>query len=291
MSGLNGDDLGAMGETKFADLCARAGLIFNKASERDRAGWDFMINLDVDESADSPLDERRGQPTCVVQVKATCQRNGSVRMTLSMAERLAKDANPCFICILKADEDSEFLDAYLLHITGQRLAAILRRLRQESKKAIDSEPLASAGQEPNWQTAARNARLNKLYIVFTPRKDERIDVSGPALRAALMAACGNDAALYSSQKETQRRELGYSEAPLQVVAKFNPTELSELQDAFLGLRESVEVAEMNGTETRFDITLPQFSHLGGKISIQPAPLDVCRMTFRAPGLLSSAAQI
>lgn len=284
MGRLNGDDLGALGELKFAELCAKTGLIFNKSSDRDRAGWDFIVNLDFDESSNTSLDKRRGPSSCVVQVKATSQSTGSVRLALGMADRLAKDLNPCFVCVLKADMNFEFTDIYLVHITGHRLAAILRRLREESRKAIDDDHLASDNGGPDWRSATQKPRLNRLSISFTPTPEERIPVSGAALRAALEAACGKDVNLYSSNKEKQLLELGYEGSPIQVVTKLDAIKRSELEEAFLGLRESVSVSEMSATEIRFDIELPEFSSFGGKLSIRPSAVDTCQMTFRAPGL-------
>jgi len=89
---LTADELGEAGELQFADLAARARLFANK-SQRDRTGWDYVVEFPMPEAGPGiSLDARR--PTlCKIQVKATTDRE-PVRLRLSSAERLAKQEAP-----------------------------------------------------------------------------------------------------------------------------------------------------------------------------------------------------
>jgi hypothetical protein len=66
-----------------------------------------------------------------------------------MAERLAKEPKPSFIVVLEVDREKQFTDAYLVHVAGNRLEAILKRLRAEQKEDPDGA-------------------LHKKHISFTP---------------------------------------------------------------------------------------------------------------------------
>ncbi|MGO4660194.1 hypothetical protein AB4Z34_36430, partial [Ensifer sp. 2YAB10] len=131
MSNLTSDELGEKGESRFRELCADAKLVCNK-SERDRVGWDFTVDFGFSSQGDISLDKRLPPVSCQVQVKTITSNSRSVRVRLNMAERLAKDVKPAFIFVLRVNDKNSFIDAYLLHIYGSRLEAILKRLRKES---------------------------------------------------------------------------------------------------------------------------------------------------------------
>lgn len=72
-------------------LCDRAGIVCNK-SDRDRAGWDFIVDFPLSEAGtDIFLDQRR-KTRCNVQFKATAvPGNGMVALKHSATDLLAKD--------------------------------------------------------------------------------------------------------------------------------------------------------------------------------------------------------
>jgi hypothetical protein len=101
---LNSDELGEKGESRFKEFCADAKLICNK-SDRDRAGWDFIVDFPfVDQKALS-LDNRVAPSSCHIQVKTVYASTRSVRLKLNMAERLAKELKPSFVFVIKVNED------------------------------------------------------------------------------------------------------------------------------------------------------------------------------------------
>jgi hypothetical protein len=269
MSKLNSDELGEKGESRFRELCADAKLVCNK-SERDRVGWDFTVDFGFVCQDNVSLDKRLPPISCQVQVKTIISSGRSIRVRLNMAERLAKVNKPAFIYVLRVNADKTFADAYLLNISGGRLASILKRLRKETA------------------TGTPQDKINKLEITFTIKNDERVDISGESLRLAIEKYCGTDIAEYGEKKQEQIRKLGYEGAPFQMNVSFNPTNQTELEEIFLGIREQVDVSEVETFETRFDIKLPLEKPQPAKITIKPTPSSKCRLTFRAPQFLPAS---
>ena len=176
--------LGTKGEQRFGELCADAGLTSNKAGV-DLAGWDFIVNFEIDNAQSTWLDRRRTPYSCYVQVKTTWEESKSVRLKLNMAERLAIEAIPTFICIFKVRRNLQFADAYLIHIGDDRLASILKRLRR-AQADMDRVP------------------LDKQFISFTPREEERIDVTGIASRSVCCQHWGRPPLLHRSETKSAR---------------------------------------------------------------------------------------
>jgi len=118
---LTSDELGEAGETLFANLCVRAGFTCNK-SNRDRTGWDFVVELPMAGPDAGALDARL--PTaCAVQLKSTASA-GPVKLSLSSIERLAKDPRPAFVVVLRLTPEGEPRTGYLIHLLGPALARV-----------------------------------------------------------------------------------------------------------------------------------------------------------------------
>jgi len=221
--------LGLKGECRFQELCAEAMLAANK-SGNDVMGWDFIVEV-----PDSPsetgllLDQRRAGPTCRIQVK-TVWKSDEIRaeMTLSAAERLAKPAEPAFVCILVVAEDLAVVEASLVHIAGDNLARILKRLRQ-----------AEAGLKPN--------PLNKQKVTFTTLDGERFTPTGENLRNALLSACGSDSKLYRDRKEEELEKLGYELGRYQLKVELQVGSTDEIVEMALGLRPVTVLSALTTT--------------------------------------------
>lgn len=104
---LNSDELGVKGESIFTQLCVDAKLVCNK-SERDRTGWDFIVEFPfVPLTNKTSLDRRLGPISCVFQQKTIWYPNKRVKLLLSSVERLAKDLKPSFIYVIRINEDPQ----------------------------------------------------------------------------------------------------------------------------------------------------------------------------------------
>lgn len=265
MKRLSPDDLGEKGESRFRELCADEGLVCNRV-ERDRVGWDFIVDFGFSDVRSVSLDKRLAPRSCLIQVKTIFEKNRSVKVRLNMAERLAKDLKPAFILVFQVDDRKQITRAFLLHIIDERLASILARLRRESANGTNRD------------------RINRKEISFTPEDFEQIEVSGTALREAMERLAGDDPTSYAAEKRKQIQRLGYEHAPYEVNVSLVATGQLELEEIFLGLRKEVTVLEISSFERRFDIRLPVLEPQPAKITIKPKPVDRCRLTFRATGL-------
>jgi hypothetical protein len=126
---LNSDELGEKGEKRFAELCADAKLICNRAS-RDRTGWDFIVEFPFSPpTPQQPMDRRQQPPECRVQVKTIWEGQARVSLRLSSAERLAKALQPTCICVLRVDNSLAFKSIHVIHVVDDVLSNILREVR------------------------------------------------------------------------------------------------------------------------------------------------------------------
>jgi hypothetical protein len=251
---LDPDALGKLGENYFGALCAGANLTYNSSLNWDRAGWDFIIDFQLDESGVVPLDRRKSPISCRVQQKTIYASSKSVTLALKMAERLAKDPMPTFISIFKVDEANKVTESYLVHMSGGRLASILKRLREENDVRSSED-------------------LKDKTISFTPTDDEKIEFSSAALLAELSKHIGNDIHAYEEQKKKELATIGFEDMPYSGKFLVNAVDQAAFNDMFLGLATEVEVQNMEITETRFGITLPESVSKKAKISINPIPFD------------------
>jgi len=117
---INADSQGEMGQAEFQKICAAVGLTCNK-SDRDRTGWDFIIEFPFESGSSTVVETRQTPLSCHVQVKTLLEKNDRFKMRLSSAERLAKELKPAFVYVFTINEASEFTSAYILHIFGESL--------------------------------------------------------------------------------------------------------------------------------------------------------------------------
>ena len=263
------DDLGEAGERLFAGLCSRVPLVCNK-SERDRTGWDFVVEFPMPEDrAATSLDAR--QPTaCSVQLKSTTLA-GPVQASLSSMERLAKDPRPSFLVVFRLEPDGTGRFGYLVPMLGPPLRRILKRLRS-----------AQAG---------RRFDLNKLRISFDYRAlGERFALTPEGLAGALQRACGDDRDAYVSEKQRQLQELGYEDGGWEAEATVWIENADHLSDVILGL-EPLKPQSLRAFDTRFGIRLP---YAGAELEdleelrLTPPSMGPCIVSVRGAGLTPAA---
>lgn len=266
---MNSDELGEKGESHFKEICADAGLICNK-SDRDRSGWDFIVEFPLDKAKETTLDKRISPLSCHIQLKTMKDGNKSFKMRLTSAERLAKEVKPAFVYVFLVNEKLQFTRSYILHFTGDRLSAVLKKLRVEELK----------GTSPN--------KINKKTISITVRDIECIGTTGESLRGALVSTCGNDIYDYMVKKSEELKCLGYTESPYKGAMTLLPSYEDEIVDAFLGLKNDLKLLSFQVNESRFGIDLPLDSFGEGKIHFDPNPCDQCTIVIRSDSLSGPA---
>jgi hypothetical protein len=268
-NGLMPDELGAAGESLFAGLCARAGLVCNK-SDRDRTGWDFVVEFPMPQpGVGIPLDGR--SPTaCAVQLKSTATA-GPIKVRLSAAERLAKDPRPAFIVVFRLTPGGEGITGFLIHLVDRALGKVLHRLRvAHANKAFDV----------NRATISFDHRKLGTQFVLTPH----------GLRQALLDAMSDDPAAYVAEKQRQLSELGYRGMGLEAEVLVRLENIAHLSDIALGLAP-LKPERLRAYDTRFGIRLPYVGPVFDDIEemrIDPPSVGRCVVAIRGAGLLPAA---
>lgn len=266
---LDSDALGKLGEDQFKLWCSSTNLTCNRSLDWDRAGWDFELDFEFDESPGDSLDRRKGPISCRVQQKTIWHTSDSVRLSLRMAERLAKETGPSFISVIKIGEDKQPVDAYLIHMRGERLAAVLKRLREVVADATGLD-------------------LKDKTISFIPTPEERIGLSGAALRAKLVEHIGQDMHAYVERKQQERKTLGYEAGPYVGTFQIAGGGDRALGDLFLGLRKNLDITDVEVFETRFGVTLPETSGASATLSLEPSPFSDGVISFFAEDSIEPA---
>lgn len=258
---LPSDELGEKGESRFRELCADAKIICNKA-DRDRAGWDFIVEFPFEKpDQTSTLDKRPPPISCRVQVKTINRDVGKIKVRLSGAERLAKEPGPAFICVLEVGDDLIFDNIYMIHLSGRNLERILKRLREAHK--------------------AGDVAINKSYITFDLKKEsQKIAVSGAAFRDSIVEAVGKNPIVYVDRKRDQLETIGFDQSRFIVKTTLKADSYEDLVDAFLGLKD-VQYETFESFERRFGIELPFESDNDSTIKIQPNSIEKCQLKFRS----------
>lgn len=230
------DELGVVGENMFRTLCGQARLVCNK-SDRDVTGWDFIVEFPMAApDAAVPLDQRAAD-ACHVQLKSTAGESGSrVSAKLSAVERLAKAPRPAVIVAFRLRPDGQPLVGYVIHLIGDELARVLRRLRAaEANRAFE---------------------INRATISFDYLKaGTRFELSPDGLKAALQAAVGDDPAGYIQEKQRQLGELGYEDGGLEGEALIWIDGPEHFNDIMLGLAP-IQPKRLKLFDRRFGIRIP-----------------------------------
>lgn len=268
------DDLGEWGESHFRALCAAGGLVANKA-ERDKMGWDFMVEVPpVAPTPALPLDQRPNGLRCRVQVKTHWRRDDDrVEMSLSAAERLAKDPGPSFVVVLTAEasagEDLRLVDSHLIHMLDDNLERVLKRLREN-----EADPNANSLAE---QTISYRSKIAGKQ--FLPK--------GSALRDALARDCGADPQTYIARKNTQLKMLGYAAGRYEVKTTIKANNVDEFVEMLLGLRPA-PAENLETYDTRFGVQVPiNPTATRAEIKFDPPSLK-CTVRVRGEGLTPPA---
>ncbi|TFF20556.1 hypothetical protein E3C22_16745 [Jiella endophytica] len=264
-----GNDLqriGDIGENKFKDLCDKAGLHCSKPVP-DRTGKDWLVEFPL-EGFDilMPYDKRPAAKCVVVQVKTVTSTKRPVTMKLSAAERLAKDLKPAVVCMMVYDRDEgEVIEARFVHILGDNLASILKRLRKGQKRMEDA--------------------LHKLTIGFGADKGFEVPLTKEGFYDALSAVAAPSMDRYAAEKQRQIDTVGYGFDRLSGKLKFFEMSREDLADVFLGIKQ-VPLRELQISEKRFDIELPFLSISenveGAMVSIEPEPVTECILSTVDP---------
>ncbi|NMW31224.1 hypothetical protein HKD42_04040 [Altererythrobacter sp. RZ02] len=259
---LNSDQLGKKGESRFPELCIDADLTPNAATW-DRKGWDFILDWPHPKNSKA-FDNRPAPLSCLVQLKTVWTSSSSIKLRLSSVEHIAKKNEPAFIYVLRANDDLTFRDALIVHLDGDFLAMVLKKLRQAR----------ADGKKPN--EVFITVSLKKWFIPLS--------ADGASLRSWIETSVGPSTVECADLKQKQLSNLGYETGGKFLHTTFKGENAEHLIDAFLGLRP-IEVTNISATEKRFDIELPDtdFTPDLGTMHISPSPRDTCNILVEDDG--------
>lgn len=257
------DELGAVGENIFRTLSGQARLVCNK-SDRDVTGWDFIVEFPMATPEGMVSLDQRSADACHVQLKSTAGESGSrVSAKLSAVERLAKAPRPALIVVLRLRPNGQPLVGYVIHLIGDKLARVLRRLRvAEANRAFD---------------------VNRATISFNYLKaGVRFELSPKGLTSALQAAIGNDPAGYIQEKQRQLGELGYEDGGIEGQALIWIDSPEHYNDIMLGFAP-VKPKHLELFDRRFGIRIPYRGALLDSIEefrVELPHIDNCSVVVR-----------
>jgi hypothetical protein len=264
---IRSDRLGNIGEGRFRELCELAGLNVSKPSP-DMTGKDFHVEFPfLEPNGSHTLDTRPAALEFYAQVKTIVSPKTRVVLSLSVAERLARDPKPTFIVVVRLAAGSkhgsipEYSDISLIHVYNDVLAAILKRLRQAH--------------------VAGNAELHKQNISFKLNSANFVGINPQAIRSRVEELIGRSMIEYANLKHRQVTELGYGLSRFELKLHFDAVRPSEFVDGLLGLRD-LPTLRVEHFERRFGISLPVDDHSifeRSKIKIEPHPVAKCFITL------------
>lgn len=260
---LKSDQLGAAGEGLFHTLSERAQLVSNK-SNRDVTGWDFFVQFPIDEMVFPQALDQRPANACYVQLKSTAGENGTrVSARLSAVEHLAKAPGPALIVVFRLRSDGEPVAGYLIHLLGDELARILKRLRQaEAEQRFD---------------------INHAWISFDYVKSgRRFSLTPDGYREAIENACSKDPASYITEKQRQLAELGYEDGGIEAEVLFRIEGREHLDRVLLGL-VPIKPKRLAAFDARFGIRIPYRGDLFDgveELTLTPPTVGRCRVAIR-----------
>lgn len=260
---LTSDQIGAAGEGLFQTLSERGQLVANK-SNRDVTGWDFFVQFPIGETTFPQTLDQRAANACYVQLKSTTGESGTrVSARLSAVEHLAKVAGPALIVVFRLRSDGEPVAGYLIHLLGDELARILKRLRQsEAEQRFD----------------INHASISYDYV----KSGRRFKLSPDGFRGAMQEACGNDQSAYIAEKHRQLAELGYEAGGIEAEVLFRIEGREHLDRVLLGL-EPIKPRRLAAFDARFGIRIPYKGDLFDgveELTLTPPTVGRCRVAIR-----------
>lgn len=265
-SGLESERIGLIGEQQFPLLCAQAGLICNK-SRVDVMGWDFIVEFPVERFGGCVTLDQRQAKAVRVQLKSTLGRTQSrVRLSLSSVDRLAKDPYPSVIVVFRMSQEGMLQSGYLVHLIGDELARILKRLR-----------LAEADEAHDINKADISYNYEKVGTRFEPTPEGMLE--------ALASICEADSGSYTIEKQRQLAELGYERGQFEAEAIAFIDGPQHLNNVLLGLTP-LKPTQLRVFDARFGIRLPYKGTLFDDLDelvLTPPSLGPCVVSIRGIG--------
>lgn len=252
---IENDLLGDAGEDAFASICSSSGMIVSRTS-RDKFGWDFILQTDLDCDGQLPADSTGLPFECKVQVKATNNQERNWQINLKNLKRMCFVPTPSFICVLEFKNEREPQEVFLIHIDEAIIVSVLKRLR-----TLDNQVEAS--------------ELHRHTLTIRYNEEHRLErPAHQSIKSALLNAAPDGMGAYAKWKsaiiESAGFEQGVGEVKLTVLGDTNV--LEEMHNLVLGQQESIEFREFVYKEKRFNIisSRPRLEADSGRMKVVPS---------------------
>lgn len=254
-------NVGDLGESKFAELCAQGNMTYNK-SQMDRMGWDYLIEFKKKENENRTADNSDPQIECKVQVKSSNGDSKKVKISLSNLLNMVQYTNPAFIFYIEYDKALEPSNAYLRHIDKNLIEKVLKRLRQLSIEENKKD-------------------LHKRVMTIDFWDELKLkNITGTCLRELIEKHVGNNMDSYVSQKRNHVNSAGYD--TYRYSGNFiteGEESVQKMIDASIGIDVDVPIKMIAAHEVRFGIKnrLPHFKSDNAILkisSVEPIPVTV-----------------
>lgn len=237
------EQIGEAAENKARDWLGLSRITAHRP-ERDKRGWDFILEYDL--NSEKPLEQAEPVVTCKLQVKGTVDDEGWINIKLSNWNKMVKQPFPFFVLVIVFSKtDLEVVNAaYLIHIDEGYVSQVLKRLRGLSRD--ERNKLHEKKLRVNWNEE------NKL----DPRQ------YGTSIGRKIRDYVGPSAESYVVQKLKWIKSSGYGDRPIQGHIVFhNPDDdlsklYGQLADLAIGTIKEIPIESMAMDEVRFGIPKP-----------------------------------
>ena len=208
-------------------------------SDPEKDGWDYFVEMyDPAAQRAPPFDEIATTLSCKVQVKTISSDTGQYQIELSILKRMTDPNIPWFVVILVSQMD-KIDKAYLLHVSGDRLAAIMKRLHTRKK-----------GQP-----------LNKALVTLSWSEVDAIDEPFARSFGDAVKRHVGDQQEYIKKKTQFLATVGYDKERYKgsiTIRSTSAAERHEVMSEFaVGLRDSLDLAAYSMEEVRFGVSKPR----------------------------------
>ncbi|MGJ8537134.1 MAG: hypothetical protein ACSHW2_08260 [Parasphingopyxis sp.] len=221
-------NLGDWAEDRFALYCSQAGVVANK-SNKDRTGWDYLLEFAQVNSAGLPPDQHKPEMTARVQVKSRERGTLSTTIKLDNAHRFAASPDPCFVVLAAATDGGEPVRFYAKHFWKPEIERTLKRLRQAESK---SKPV----------------HKQSFSVAFKEEDDHTDD-----LVEWMREIASQDRTAYSAEKQKLTKTLGYEEGSPVGTVTFAHDDLEAFVDHSIGLTPKINLTHVRMVDKRFGI--------------------------------------
>ncbi|AFY37711.1 hypothetical protein Lepto7376_1359 [[Leptolyngbya] sp. PCC 7376] len=251
--------LGKLGEHGFRGLCIKAGITVIDSKEEDVMGWDFLVELPIENIQGQPRDLAPSPIKCLVQVKATDLEKKQRSIEVSSLEKLVKAQMPAFYCFVHFDGQNAPQSAYLVHVGNEITQKTLKRIRELDNKG-------------------ESARLNKHKISITYDEANIIDLNrDDDLKRAIHKYIPKTLESYLQAKSEYQQKIGFENGcgDLNITLE-GEDEIKKLINLSLGISDEVTVKNGKYFHKRFDLVSlqPMFEVSEAKLTLKPTPRAV-----------------